>query len=237
MKKVYLIITLTILTGISAFAQRNPRTPRTASLGFGVQVVEPKGQFADTYDGYPAGLAGTFSAPLGNTPFEAGVSVAWNSMGSQTEDVNVYVYTDENGVDIYEPADMDIRSNNNRYMILGRFRPFNGGFQPYIEGLTGFETFTTKTKISIDDSSFEDVQNSDRQHWDLALSIGWAAGLRVGLGSNFFLEARFENIQSGNVTFVDNDSIIINSDNSLEYETRESRTDKYTYQLGVAFQF
>jgi hypothetical protein len=38
--------------------------------------------------------------------------------------------------------------------------------------------------------------------------------------------------------YVDPETIEINAtDNSLMYEVRESQTDKYTYQLGVAFQF
>jgi len=233
MKKVYILIALTIITS-AAIAQRTGRSP---SLGFGVQVVEPKGKFAEEFDGYPAGFSGTFAAPMGNSPFEIGVSVSWNNMGSQREDVDIYVYTDENGIDIYEPGDMSVKSNNNRYLLLGRFRPLGGGFQPYVEGLTGVETYVTKTDVSIDDNSFEGVSNTDRQHWDMALSLGWAAGLRIRMSQSIFLEARFENLRSGRATFVNKDSIIINSDNSLEFETRESRTDKWTYQLGLAFEF
>jgi hypothetical protein len=233
MKNVYFLTALLFLSTLG-FAQRNQRNP---SLGFGVQIVEPKGQFAEEFDGYPAGLSGTFAAPMGRSPFEVGVSVAWNSMGSQKEDVEVYVYTDDLGNDIYEPGDMRIRSNNNRYLLLGRFRPFAGAIQPYVEGLTGFETFITKTNVSIDDDTFSDVANTDREHWDMALTLGWAGGLRIKLGQSFLLEARFENLQSGTTTFVDKETIQVADDNSLIFETRESRTDKWTYQLGIAFEF
>lgn len=233
MKNVYLIVSFLVLSTV-VIAQRNQRNP---SLGFGVQIVEPKGQFSEAFDGYPVGLAGTFVAPMGRSPFEVGVAVAWNSMGSQKEDVDVYVYTDDLGNDIYEQGDMRIRSNNNRYLLVGRFRPFAGGFQPYVEGLTGFETYITKTNVSIDDETFSDVADTDREHWDMALTLGWAAGLRIKLGQSFLLEARFENLQSGTTTFVDKETIQVADDNSITFETKESRTDKWTYQLGIAFEF
>jgi hypothetical protein len=51
------------------------------------------------------------------------------------------------------------------------------------------------------------------------------------------LEARFENLQSGTTTFVDKETIQVATDNSITFETKESRTDKWTYQLGIAFEF
>jgi hypothetical protein len=210
---------------------------RAPSINFGVQVVQPLGQFGDVYDGYPAGFAGTFSAPLGNSPFEVGVGLAWNNMGSQNEDVNAYVGTDEFGDSIYDQGTMRIRSNNNRFQILGRFRPLNGFIQPYADGIFGVETYKTKTDITLNGNGYTEADNSQRQHLDISYSYGYAIGLRFRVAPSIFIDARFENLIGGFSTYVDQESIEVVDENSIRFETLESRTDKFTYQLGVAIGF
>ncbi|MBL0316578.1 MAG: hypothetical protein IPP69_12640 [Flavobacteriales bacterium] len=228
-----LIIASTLLLSVQGIAQRY----RGPSLAFGVQVVQPVGEFAKQFDGYPAGISGTFSAPLGRSPFKLGFGYAWNNMGSQNKDISALLYTDSMGYDIYEPGTMRIRSTISRYQVIARFRPFDGRIQPYVDAMSGVEAYKTKTDITLDNSGYSEASNSVRQHLDMTYSFGWAAGLRIAIADAVFLEGRFENLTGGTATYVDKETIELQENNDITFDTKESATSKYTYQLGLSFRF
>jgi opacity protein-like surface antigen len=227
------LATVLLLCSEQATAQRR----RGPTLSFGGQVAQPIGEFSQQYDGYPAGLSGQFVTPLGRSPIEFGFGYSWNNMGSQNKDISALVYTDSMGTDIYEEGTLRIRSNTNRYQAIARFRPFAGRVQPYIDAFAGIEAFKMKTDITLDNEGYSTADNSVRQHLDMTYVYGWGAGLRVELAADVFLEGRFESITGGMVKYVDKESIQINDDNSVTFDTRQSATNKYTYQLGIAFEF
>lgn len=236
MKHLYFFIVLFLAT-LSINAQRiiNRRTP---SLAVGLQMAEPKGEFAQNFDGYPFGVAGNFTAPIGNSPFEMGVGFAWNSMGANDEEVSVLIGQDAAGDDIYDMGTMRIRSNNYRYQAVARFRPFVRGFQIYGDLVAGVERFTTSTDVKINSSGYTEVIDANTVQRDFGWNVGWAVGTRIRLAGALFLDARFEKMEGGAASFVNQESIVINEqDNTLQFETKESRTDKFTYQLGIAIQF
>jgi hypothetical protein len=226
-----ILILVFVTNDLTAQQRRRP------TLSFGAQVSQPRGQFGHVYDGYPAGLAGSFVGPLGNSPFEVGFGLAWNSMGSQDEDVSAFVGTDMTGDSIYEEGTMRIRSNNNRFQLIGRFRPFNGMIQPYGEALAGFDMYKTKTDITLNGNGYTEANNDIRQHFDLTYNIGWAAGLRVRIAPNVFVDGRFENLLGGPASYVNQESIQVVDESKITFETLESHTDRYTYQLGITIGF
>jgi hypothetical protein len=216
-----------------ALAQRR----RGPTLTFGGQVAQPIGEFSQQFDGYPAGLTGQFVAPLGRSPLEFGFGYSWNNMGSQNKDISALVYTDSLGTDIYEEGTLRVRSNTNRYQAIARFRPFTGRIQPYVDAFAGIEAYKMKTDITLDNQGYTSADNSVRQHLDMTYVYGWGAGLRIELAADVFLEGRFESITGGMVKYVDKESIVINDDNSVTFDTKQSATSKYTYSLGIAFEF
>lgn len=233
-----ILVLLLVLQTDQVSAQR-PRNNRGPSIAVGVQVAQPTGQFKQQYDGYPLGVAANFSAPLSISPLEIGFGYAWNNMGSQTEEVNVLVGQDIDGDDIYENGNLRIRSNTNRFQMMVRLRPFNGMIQPYLDGVAGLETYRTKTTIEIvsDFVGYSEGQNADTQLFDMAYSFGWAAGLRIRLAPNIFLDGRFESLIGGPAKYVDQSTIEVVSPTELDFEIKSSRTDKFTYQLGLAATF
>jgi len=234
MKKIYLLFFILFLAHVVT-AQARRRSP---NVGIGFQVVQPTGQYGTLYEGYLIGVSGTFSAPVQRTPFEFGAGFSWNSMGSQDEDVSAYIGDDVHGDEIHTPGTMRIRSNNYRYMGLARFRPFVGRFQVYADALGGLESFVTKTDLQLDNPGYSEVRDSEVQHRNLTINYGWALGVRIQLSPGVFLEGRFEKLEGGLARYVDPNSIEINHENNtLDFETRQSQTDKFTYQIGVAFQF
>lgn len=235
------IFTLCALLLFSTILSAQLANRRRASFGIGIQVAQPLDRFAELYDGYPAGVQGNLSIPLHNSPFELGVAAAWNSMGSQSEDVSVWVAQDEAGDDIYETGDMSINSNVYRYQVLARFRPFDGGFQIYADAIAGVQSFTTNTSITLDSNSSSSSTTSDEtvnEHRDFTAHYGWAGGVRVGLNKVVFIEGRFEQIRGGMAKYVDKTSVEINQNtNEIQFNTLQSQTNMYTYQLGITLLF
>ncbi len=236
MKRI-LQLTIALVLVVFTMTDANAQRRRTGSISFGGQILQPLGEFANQYDGYPAGLGGTLSIPLWRSPLEIGAGFAWNSMGSQNEDVSVYVTTDKDGDDIYADGEMRIRSSINRYQTFARLRPFTGRIQPYGDLIAGIDVFKTNHDITINSEGYTEAGNSQKNHQDLTYAVGWAAGLRVRLASNIFVEGRFENLSSGKVTYVDQNSIQVNENSNITFDTKQSRANRYTYQLGIAITF
>ncbi len=238
MKQIYFSI-MFVFISIYGFTQRGEwRDRRDPSLAVGLQAAQPQGEFANNIDGIPFGLAGNFTAPISNSPFEMGIAFAWNSMAAKNEDVAVVAGQDAQGNNIFEEAEMRIRSNNYRYQAIARFRPFTRGFQIYGDLIAGVERFTTSTDIQINSNGYTEVIDANTIERDFGWTLGWAVGTRIRLSGALFLDARFEKLEGGVATYVNPDSIQVDQlDNSLNYTTNESRTDKYTYQLGIAVQF
>lgn len=235
MRKHYFLFIIGFFATVALNAQSNRRSP---SLAFGVQVSQPIGAFADNYDGYPVGLAGTFTGPLSNSPFEIGLGFAWNQMGAKDEDVSVLMGQDAAGDDIYEEGNLRLRSNDYRYQIVGRFKPFKGSVQVYGDVMAGVARYTTFTDISISSSGYSEVIETNNQQHDFGWSIGWAAGARIRVTEFVFIDARFEKLEGGAAEYVDQESILVNPEEAtIEFETKETRTDRYTYQLGIAIEF
>ena len=235
MKNILHFIAILILVFAASHSYGQQR--RRPTLSFGAQISQPLGQFGQVYDGYPAGLAGSFAGPLRNSPFEVGFGLAWNSMGSQDEDVTAYVGTDVDGDSIYDSGTMRIRSNNNRFQLVGRFRPFNRMIQPYGEVLAGLDTYKTKTDITLNGNGYTEANNNIRQHFDITYNYGWAAGLRIRIAPNVFVDGRFENLLGGPAKYVNRESIEVIDESNIIFETLESRTERYTSQGGSTIGF
>ncbi len=210
---------------------------RGPSLNIGFQLVQPLGEFANEYKGFPAGVGGTFSMPIARTPVEWGIGYAWNSMGSNDRDIVALVNQDSVLGNTYSNGSLALRSNCNRFSAHARVRPLNGKIQPYGDVFSGLETFKTTTTITIDNSGYSSELSTNRDHLDMTFYYGWALGLRIRLAPTFYVEARYENITGGEVEYVDNETVQIASDNSISFSLKESHTNRAVYQLGVAFGF
>jgi hypothetical protein len=232
-KRLSLLVAMTVLIA-SAIAQRRP------TLSIGLQGAQPIGEFAKVYNGVPFGLSGQLLVPLNrNMPFELGVSYSWNSMGSKNQDISVYIGTDEDGDDIYQNGTLYMNSNANLFALVGSLRPFNGVLQPYGDLTAGVETFRTKTTIDVitDNTGYSEGNNAQTQEFDMTTYYGWAAGMRIRLNTHLFLDMRFENLAGGAATYVDSDSVVITSQEEISFDTKTSKTDKYTYTLGITLGF
>lgn len=209
----------------------------TTNIAAGFQVVQPTGQFADKYDGIPTGFAGSLMIPVRHSMFEVGGSYAWNVLASKNEDILVETGTSPSGQIIYSGGTLRVRSNDNRYNLVGRIRPFAGKFQPYAEVFIGVENFSTQTDVQTNNSAYSQATTSNISDRDFVLNTGWAGGLRVRLAPHFFLDGRFENTTGGIATYIDRESIQIVNQTQLQYDKIKSRTNRNVYQIGLAITF
>ena len=209
---------------------------RSVNLNLGLQLAQPLGEFSRQYSGMPAGVAGSLSLPIRRSPVEWGIGFAWNSMGSDDRDIIARINDDTTGNSLAKGR-LTIRNTSTRYILHARFRPLNGKIQPYADVFSGLEVFKTKSNITIDDNSVTTELSENRDHLDMTFLVGWAVGVRVRLAPTVFMEGRFESINGSKASYVDSESVEVNNDNSIDFELRESLTNRFVYQLGVAFGF
>ncbi len=241
MKK--LLVFSFVLTSLFCFAQEksySDRNPRTATLGFGIQIAEPTGEYADRYSGNPLGLTGVFSKSIKQTPFDWGFQFSWNQMGALDQDISVYGGTNVLGDTIFNNGTYRVRHNNYRYQGLLRIRPFNGFFQPYAEGLAGIESFSTKTDISVQNSGgFSSVEDTKVQQSSTSFLYGYALGFRFHAkkARNVWFDLRYENIQGGKAQYVIPETVTIQNNTDLVYTTGTTKTNRQIIQFGLTFGF
>jgi hypothetical protein len=241
MKK-FLVFSFALIS-LSNFAQEksySDRNPRSATLGFAIQGVQPIGEYADHYNGNPVGLSGTFSHHIKQLPFDWGVQFSWNQLGALDQDISVYGGTNLLGDSIFNDGTYRVRHNNYRYQGLLRFRPFNGFFQPYAEGLAGVETFSTKTDISVQNSGgFSSVEEAKVQQSSTSLLYGYALGFRFRTKNarRVWFDIRYENIQGGKAQYIIPETVTVQNNTDLRYTTGTTKTNRQIIQFGLTFGF
>ena len=233
------LLGLLINSGTLLAQNNNPRRQnlRGPSLSVGFQIVQPNGDFKNYYDGNPVGIGGAFLINGGRSPFSFGVGYSWQSMGKNDESIRVLEGEDINGNPVYGSGQMSVNSNIYTYHTMARFNPLAGKVQPYIDAIAGFKSFTTKTTVTADNGSYSEVVSEDREAKDVAASYGWAAGLKLEVTGGIMVEGRVESLLGGQTTFVDPESILIDKDGNLSYDSIQSKTNVTVFQLGISFEF
>jgi hypothetical protein len=241
MKNLFLLLfafmTLTNFAQEKSYSNRNPRH---ATIGVAAQIVQPTGEYAERYNGVPIGLSGNFSHPIKQSPFDWGLQFSWNQLGALDQDIYVYGGTNILGDSVYNDGTYRVRHNNYRYQGLLRFRPFNGFFQPYAEGLAGVETFSTKTDISVQNSGgFSSVEEAKVQQSSTSLLYGYALGFRFRTKNarRVWFDIRYENIQGGKAQYVIPETVTVQNNTDLIYTTGTTKTNRQIIQFGLTFGF
>ena len=222
------IVLLAALLFVSSMAMSQNKKGPTLSIG--LEVGEPLGEFNNNYNGNPVGFGLNLSLPGGLLPIEWGFDFGYASMGSNNSSVDIQ---DEN-LDITEGR-MEINSNIYAYHGTARFKPLHGLVAPYIEGLAGLRTFSTKTKIEVD--GLDEPYSTERNAKAVTFSYGWAAGVMLNVGKVVYLEGRFEKLHGSEVEYVDQSTVEVDEDGNFTYTTKKSNTDIANIQLGMGFRF
>lgn len=199
--------------------------------------MQPVGEFARNIDGPQVGFSGLFLVNQRQSPFEFGVEVAWAGIGRDHQDVVLDLGTDTENNTIYQDARIRLRGNMYQYHGIARLKPFAGRIQPYGDLMLGAKYFSLRSSIQEEYDGVRETVEANREEGSMAVSYGWACGLKIRLNRAMMLEARFEKLTGGQAEFADADSIEIDPEGNYTYEMVESRTSSWNYHVGVSFEF
>lgn len=199
------------------------------TLSGGLFIGEPINDFDRNFGRELIGVGGNFSVPMRRLPFESGMAFNWATMGGDDD----IVALDSS----FSASEGELQVKANMYAVHAsiRLNPLKGGVNPYVEALGGFRTFSTRTKVKIEDVTGSVI--NERLERDFTWSYGWAAGLMYTVTSNVYVEGRFENLRGGKVSYVDANSIEISPNGLVTYESLTSRSDMFNIVLGFGFKF
>ncbi|MCP5052534.1 MAG: outer membrane beta-barrel protein [bacterium] len=205
------------------------------SLGF------PQGELDANIDNTVLGVGVTFGVNLGKSPFMLGV------------DLGVLNYGNDKHLDyLYGDPDFAFRVKHSYNILQGlaflRIQPFkHGTVSPYIDGLLGVNYLWTETSIGDDHGYDEEEVVIETNYEDTALAYGIGGGLMIRLGKtnkkrtahrkkNVFIDLRFRYLFGGNAEYLTRGSILADEE-GVVYLVSESRSDLFTFQVGVGFGF
>lgn len=218
-----------LLLALSTPAAQAQLAKRPMTIGGGVEIGFPIGEFNATWGRQIAGLSANFTVPLRRLPFDYGFDFAWGRMGGDSRSVLIQ---EEH---LPEDGELRIRSNVYGYHGLLRLKPFNGKVSPYVEAMAGARHFVTRTVIRAE--GMDEPYMEQRNQSELTSSLGWAAGVQIAPTRAFYVEARVERLNGGQVTYVDPRSIAIGDEGQVDYETLTSGTRVLNFQLGIGLRF
>lgn len=226
-------ILIGIVLGFISFSANAQSTGRGVTLSAGAQLAVPRGEYSDLYKGTPAGINASLSMPIYRLPIEVGGGFAWNKIGGEARDVFI---GDAMGNE--QEAELKLNGNAYTYYTHARLRPFNGKFRPYGEVIAGMRTYSVKSKLLMVTPQGTNTdpltEVSDR---DFVWVTGWAVGLQYRLLPGVFIEGRFEKLKGDRAQYINPESISISRSGEYGYQNHQSRTDQFTFSLGLAFSF
>jgi hypothetical protein len=183
-----------------------------------------------TLDGVNWGFGVQWRRKEQGTLFGGGLDLAYQPLGRFTQDVQVV------GADgTPEPAVMKLQNQNISLHYALRLAPFSGMIQPFAEGLVGARGSLLSTNLELEDGSL--FEHFDQANWGYTYQYGWSGGIRLKLGDTARITLRYADIRSGKLTQVDESSIQIDSDNTVNFETKDVALPTRSLQLGLGWDF
>ena len=207
---------------------QNGWNDRSSTLGGGLELMVPLGEFDFTWGNTTAGLSANIAFPMRNLPLKFGYDFAWGRMGSEysVEQASGNILGQRSG------RKVEVTSNVYGHHGLIRLDPLHGKVRPYGDFLFGARNFATRSTVT----SAEGVSDDERDGAWVG-SFGWAVGMMYMLGDQVYAEGRVERLFNGEVSYVDPASIQIASDGTVTYEKLRSRTDALGIQVGIGIRF
>lgn len=198
-----------------------------------VQLGLPQNEFRKVFEGYPSGAAASLSVPLGRSGiFRLGGEFAWNSLGQ--EKTAVELLDDAQGI---LAGDMGVSTDSRAYHGFLRFSPFDGGFRPYFDVFAGWRTYTTDTEISYEQNDGSVISTTEEFSRDGTNSYGYGAGILFAVSRNIFIDTKLQILRGGEVRYVDQSSLEIDTNAEIDYQIRITETDMIIPQVGISIIF
>jgi hypothetical protein len=220
--------------GLMAQRESNRRDYNTGFQITGqVQLALPQNEFAEAFNGYPGGVGASLMIPLGRLKFfHVGAEYAWNSMGKKKSTVELY----DDAQNLYL-GDIEVGSDVRSYHFTTRFSPLKGSVRPYLDAFMGWRTYSTDSEIMVDDNDGSVTTIAYSLNRDASMSYGYSGGLMIALGRAIFLDGKVQVIRGGNVSYIDQSSLMIDTEGHIDYSLEISPTDMIVPQIGISIVF
>ena len=234
MKKILLL--LSVLT-FPAWAQLD--------ISLNGLVVSPQGQFEENLDRAGIGFSLSGAYNFDQTPFSLGLNFGYALYGSETRS-EILIW----------PVSVDVTTDNNIFFmhLTGSIHENFGIFQPYLEGLVGFQVLWTDTEIE-DPEDYDDEEDdiaSNTHLSDGTSSFGLGGGLKIKLtefetnefgddddptffNSSLYLDLKVRYIFGGEAKYLKEGDIEQGPNNEVILNKSHSETDYMTFHIGVTF--
>jgi hypothetical protein len=240
MKKLLLLITLTIFISSHIHAQR-------VDLGTNAHLAIPQGDFRNNIDALGGGISfyGMYGFP--NSPLSVGLDFSFTNFGTDSRDEPISTTIPDVRVQV------DNSYNLGQGFLTLRLQPQYGSVRPYLETLAGWSYFYTETSINDRRSSNSgEPIASDTNFEDWALAYGVGTGLQFRLfnwseripesvdgefppiggyltiGGRYLFGNEAEYLKKGSVQ---------SSNGNVTYDVSRSKTDMMLVQVGFVFQW
>jgi len=236
MKKICVLL---LIITIPAWAQLD--------LSLNGLVVSPQGQFEENLDraGYGFSFSGAYN--FEQTPFSLGLDLGYALYGSETRS-EVLLW----------PVYVDVTTDNNIFFmhLTGSVHENFGDFQPYVEGLVGFQVLWTDTEIEdpeeYDDEDDDIASNTHLSDWTTSFGLGGGLKIKLtefesysglvdddegntgSLNSILYLDFKVRYIFGGEAEYLREGDIEQGPNNEIILNKSHSQTDYMTFHIGLS---
>lgn len=212
---------------LCSFIHTAAQEPRRSTMGIGLHYGEPLGAFAEAGENGFLGVGATAAFTFPGAPIDLGFGLNWDWLDKESFDVPVSLDTMPNTM-----GELIVKGQSYGILPLVRLRPFQGAVMPYLEAFGGARLFMTNSKVEVD--YLDKPIHRDYHQADVGLAWGWAAGLMVKLGDDLFLELRYAASWGSPVTYVDFNSVEVDDQGEVTFETLTSNTQARRFHIGIA---
>lgn len=226
----HLMIGIIFMTALSLTAQTPFQAGAHFTLGY------PQNEFSDNVDAVGFGGGGSFLYNFPGTGLSIGAGLDFYIYGSETRE--------EPWSTTIPDAFVDVSRTNSiiQGLIIMRLQPVQMSVRPYADGLLGFNYLFTSTSVK-NQANNEEISSSTNYD-DFAFCYGGGAGLLIRVferetNENPFcmdIDLGFRYLNGGEADYLKKGDIEI-EDGKVIYHTNHSRTDLFTVNIGVNFNF
>ncbi|MCU0442665.1 MAG: hypothetical protein MUE96_09730 [Bacteroidia bacterium] len=225
------------------------RTSRAGLVSAGVVIMVPQKEFADRINQLP-GFG--FDIQVMANLAKARTIADWNKRWFNVYVGGYFQFIHQDGTsdvyntkDLYYETEIASKVRNRMYAFGGasRLEFFPKPFRVFVEGGAGLRIFNASHSIEITQTPLGTTgvePETDRTAKTLKGNFltNYAYGTGVRIGYTLTLELKLSWVNGGQAQYIDIESVTFDrTNNSIQYNTKSSRTDMFNIHIGIASHF
>lgn len=224
MKKVTLIL---LLVAATTFAQ-------TGGISF--MLGYPQGEFRNNVNnmGFGAQIQGTLWEPTHSRPFTIGFDAGYIVYG-QVNERRPWIG--------FPGVYLNLQRTNSiaNFHLLMQVSPFFGTVRPYVEGLFGGAYIFTESEVKNENENKQIASSTNFD--DFAWNYGFGAGILFKISDGFenvgklYLDLKARYLFGTEAEYLTEESVITNTLGDVVFQPKKSKTDFFTFHIGVIAYF